>query len=395
MANYIKMGRGFGIRIAIFVVDSNDPQYYAKPFNLDGIKPNSYRGIKQVDPYWCVPQFTFDNVNDPVDERYYKPTFWRIGGKLYHVSHLSIYVPFEVPDYLKPSYLYGGVSLPQRIYGRIFAAETTADEAPKLAATKRMTVVNTDVALAIADPAEFESKMQTWASIRDNYGIKVAGLEETVTQHDTTLSDMDNLIMTQYQIVAAIAEVPGTKLLGTQPKGFNSTGEYEEASYHEALESVQENDLAPMLVMHHKLVIKSDILPNFPVKQFDVTPVWNALDAMTAVEQAELNLLEAQTDATLAGTGAIDGQDIRKRIAANPDSGYNGISIVDPVMPPMVAGAPQIGPDGNPIPGTGGPKPGPDPLVGAAAAHGTQASQGIGLKAPNARIPKIPETPGA
>ena len=30
--------------------------------------------------------------------------------------------------------------------------------------------------------------------------------------------------MTQYQLAASVANVPATKLLGTQPKGFNATG---------------------------------------------------------------------------------------------------------------------------------------------------------------------------
>ena len=60
--------------------------------------------------------------------------------------------------------------------------------------------------------------------------------------------------MSQYQLVAAAANVPATKLLGTTPKGFNATGEYEEASYHEELESIQANDLSRLLARHHLCV---------------------------------------------------------------------------------------------------------------------------------------------
>ena len=60
-----------------------------------------------------------------------------------------------------------------------------------------------------------------WAGLRDNYGVKVIDKDaEDLTQFDTGLADLDVTIMTQYQLVAAIAGVPATKLLGTTPKGF-------------------------------------------------------------------------------------------------------------------------------------------------------------------------------
>jgi phage-related protein (TIGR01555 family) len=337
MSEFVRKGRIFGIRIALFVVESNDPDYYAKPFNIDGIEPGTYKGISQIDPYWVTPQLTNTNVSDPKDPNFYEPTFWQIGNILIHRSHLCIFTTGEVADILKPSYSYGGVSIPQRIYERVYAAERTANEAPMLAMTKRLTVINADVATALTDPVAFQEKMQAWADIRDNYGLKVAGLEEKITMTDTALGDMDNLIMTQYQLVAAIAEVPGTKLLGTQPKGFNSTGEFEESSYHESLESLQENDLSPMLEKHHSLVIKSDIQPLFDIS-FSVTAVWKPLDAMTAQEQAQLNLLKAQVDAELVAIGAIDGMDSRERVTSDPDSGYNGLKVQAPKLPGLATG---------------------------------------------------------
>lgn len=350
LREYVRFGRGFGIRVCLFMVESADPDYYKKPFNIDGIAPGSYKGISQIDPYWMVPLLTFDNTTDPAAPRFYEPNFWQIGTKTYHYTHLSIFTTGAVADVLKPAYNYGGVSIPQRIFERVYAAERTANEAPMLAQTKRLTVVNADVSLAIANPVEFAKKMEVWTEYRDNYGVKIAGTDEAITQHDTALGDLDNVIMTQYQLVASIAEVPGTKLLGTQPKGFNSTGEFEESSYHEKLESLQENDMTPLLVRHHQLLIKSEIAPKFNLPLFTVTAKWNPLDAMTATEKANLNLLKAEADATYVELGAIDGQDVRTRVINDPASGYNGLAPAVPKLPPAAtaapAGAPAAGPDG-------------------------------------------------
>lgn len=327
LIEFVKFGRVFGIRIAMFKVESTDPLYYEKPYNPDGITEGCYKGISQVDPYWMAPELNQESAADPSSINFYEPTYWTIGGKRIHRSHLIIMRASDVPDILKPTYLYGGVSVPQKIYERVYCAERTANEAPQLVMTKRTNILKTDAAAALANQGAFETAMGQHAYYRDNYGIKVIDKEtEDMVQFDTALGDLDVVIMTQYQLVASIANVPVTKLLGTTPKGFNSSGEYEEASYREELESIQAFDLAPLIDRHHELLIRSEIAPMFGIAPFDTTCVFNALDSLTELEQADVNLKQAQTDQALQATGAIDGHDIRARIIADPKSGYNGIA---------------------------------------------------------------------
>lgn len=326
LVEFVKFGRVFGIRIAMFVVESTDPDYYTKPYNPDGITPGSYKGISQIDPYWTAPELDQVSAADPSAISFYEPTWWNIGGKRIHRSHLIIMRASDVPDILKPTYLYGGISVPQKIYERVYASERTANEAPQLVMTKRTNILKTDAAAAVANQESFETAIQQHAYYRDNYGIKVIDKEsEDMVQFDTALGDLDAVIMTQYQLVASIANIPVTKLLGTTPKGFNSTGEYEEASYREELESIQEFDLAPLIDRHHEILMRSHIAPKFGIEPFDTTAVFNPLDSLTEVEQADINLKQAQTDQALQAAGAIDGHDIRARIIADPKSGYNGI----------------------------------------------------------------------
>jgi len=342
LIEFVRKGRIFGIRIAMFKVDSDDPEYYLKPFNIDGVAPGAYRGIVQIDPYWIVPELISQNLINPDDLHFYVPEFWRISGQIIHRSHLIIFTTGDVPDVLKPSYYYGGVSVPQRIYERVYAAERSANEAPMLLMTKRLTVMMTDLAAAVADPDKFQERMQWWTENRDNYGVKLNGPDDKLEQFDTALADVDAVILTQYQLSAAIAEVPGTKLLGTQPKGFNSTGEFEESSYHEFLESLQENDMTPLLDRHYLLVMKSYIEPKFGVnKRVDIS--WNELDAMTAQEQAAVNATKAATGAALVASGAIEPRDETGRLIADPQSGYSGLQIPPPEPPPSPAGAPGGG----------------------------------------------------
>lgn len=330
LVEYVKMGRVFGVRVALFKVESTDPDYYVKPFNPDSVTPGSYRGISQVDPYWCVPELTSATASDPSSLDFYEPTYWLINNTRYHKSHLVIMRGPEVADILKPSYLYGGLSVPQLIYERVYAAERTANEAPQLALTKRAMIFYTDSAKALANQAKFEERLSVWAALRDNFGVKIADKEaDKIEQQDTSLSDLDTVIMTQYQIVAAAANVPATKLLGTTPKGFNATGEYEAESYHEELESIQVNDMEPLIDRHMVCLIRSEIVPAFGGRPFAVDCTWEPLDSMGSKEAAEVRKINAEADKIYAvDIGAVDGQEVRAKISADEQSGFNGLAVL-------------------------------------------------------------------
>jgi len=347
LVEFVQMGRVFGIRVAMFRVRSADPAYYQKPFNADGVLPGTYEGIVQIDPYWIVPELTTNAASNPGSIGFYEPTYWIINGERIHRSHLVIMRGSQVADILKPSYLFGGVSVPQRIYERVYAAERCANEAPQLMLTKRSTIFYTDTEKALANQGKFEQKMSLWAQWLTNFGIKVASKDaDKIEQHDTNLTALDDNIMVQYQLVAAASNIPVTKLMGTSAKGLNATGEGDESNYHEELEAIQINDLEPLINRHHICVIRSEVAPALSIAPFAVEVVWNPLDTPTAKEQAEINKAKAETDKALFDAGAVDGHDIRSRLANDPTSGYDGIDEGDvPEVPePTVPGSRDVAP---------------------------------------------------
>lgn len=320
LIQFEKFNRVFGIRIALFKFKNVTDDFYIKPFNLDGIKKNSYQGIAQLDPYWITPELDESSVADPSSVDFYEPTWWRVDGKRYHKSHLIIARYSEISDILKPSYIYGGLPIPQLIMERVYAAERTANEAPLLALTKRLNIIKTDTKKALAKQDEFKERLELFNEFRDNHGTLAIDKEEDFQQADTTLTDLDALIMTQYQLVASIAGVPATRLIETSPKGFSSTGEFEESSYYDNLEGIQEDSYTPLLERHYQLLIRSEGITPF---EFDM--IWEPLDSPTAKELAEINELESRNDNLLQEAGAIDGGEVRDRIIANENSGYNGL----------------------------------------------------------------------
>lgn len=325
LQEYVGMGRVFGIRIAIPDIDYEGMsmpvnEILEAPFNIDGVRPGKFKGWIQVDPYWTAPELDAKASAQPNTKHFYVPTWWLINGQRYHRSHLQIFINGHLADILKPAYLYGGLPVPQLIMERVYAAERVANEAPLLALTKRTTVYKTDLAKATANFAKFAKRILDWSRYWSNNGIRVGDrTEDEFQQFDTSLADLDAVIMTSFQLVAAAGKVPGTKLLGTSPKGFNSTGQGEADNYHEFLESLQKSDLTPFLRFHYKLVCKSLSIDTV------INPKWHPMDAPTELEHAQAEAARITAAAAAVAAGVVDGSEERQRLNNDEGGMYAGL----------------------------------------------------------------------
>lgn len=335
----------YGQALAYFVIDGQDP---STPLNIDGIKPGSFKGINVVEPYWAFPDWKTDSMN-PGSLNFYRPDFYTIGGQRIHRSRLVVKPFVEVPDVLKPSYYFGGIPLTQMIYERVYAAEKTANEVPELALTKRMLVVDANMADFVANPDVMAAKMNLLAKFRNNNGVFFKDRPDQVTQVDTNLSDLDANVWTQYQLVASVSSLPADRLLCTSPKGFQSTGEYEERTYAQTLKSsYQEFAFREFLEKAHAIVMKSELGVSDPfVLNF------NPIDTPTEAEKAQTLLTKASRDAALVNAGIISPEEARGALIADKESGYGDISAEAPEMGDLAQLQGLLGPEGGQEPQPG------------------------------------------
>lgn len=329
MVQGVKFRNVFGIRHILFKHKS--PNFdYSKPFNPDSFKDGNYAGISQIDPYWVTPVIDNDDLIDPTSIGFYEPTYWEVNGKKYHKSHFVILVGDEVSDYLKPTYRYGGVPLTQKVYERVYASERTANEAPQLAMTKRLQVRKTDLAKAHANKDTFVKSLQTANDYRDNYGVTVIGKEEEIAQLETSLADLDNVIMTQYQLVCSTFGVPATKMLGTMPKGFSGGGE-ENDIYLEDVEELQGNDMNEIAQAHYARLIPSVLSKKLGVEDLEIELNWRPLKIMSELELSTVRVNNANANTALFNTGAIDNIDIRQSLVNDKNFPFSGMSMPDEI----------------------------------------------------------------
>lgn len=368
--NYKK--KVFGVAVAIprvkFKKDAksprdksgNTPYSYEDEYDPTMIEPGSYKGFAVVDPIWLTYEFDNESSEDPLSPHFYEPTWYHTRTNKIHRSWCIRVINSEVPDILKPVYYFGGLSLTQMIYERVWAADKLANEAPLLAMTKRLLIADGNLEQMIADPRHSNLFFKAINYFRDNFSIFIKKPSSNVTQLDTSLADLTPLTMAQYQLVAAIAQIPVTKLLKNVPSGLQATGEYEWNDYAQSLLEIQKNDYTPLLRKHYELYLQSE----YPDRaDLDVDIEWNPIDIPKEQEVAQMTSQSAQYVSSLCGNNIITVAEGRSMLRRTNLPAFQAIT---PEVPELLEKiekgkdpAMQGGGGGMPgMPGAGGPQGG-------------------------------------
>jgi uncharacterized protein len=110
-------GRG---HIYIDTGDTENPEELKRPLG-DGtdemsrlkIGKGSIRELLNVEPVWVWPNI-YDSTQ-PLSKKWYRPETWFCMSTEVHKSRLLTFIAREVPDLLKPAYMFGGQSLTQQM----------------------------------------------------------------------------------------------------------------------------------------------------------------------------------------------------------------------------------------------------------------------------------------
>lgn len=298
------------------------------PLALDPRKivKGSLNGFTVVEPMWTYPaQY---NASDPLDPGFYRPQAWYVMGKTVHRSRLLRFVSREVPDILKPAYNFGGLSLTQISRPYVDHWLRTRDSVADIIHSFSTSGILTNLASVLAGGGaeEMLARAELFAQLRDNRGLMLLDKDtEEFFQFNTPLSTLDVLQSQSQEQVAAIASIPLVKFWGLSPHGLNASSEGEIRVFYDEIESRQEHLFRPQLEQVLKIVqlhLFGEIDPDIG---FDFEPLYS----MDEEQQAAMRKAEAETDAVLVSIGAISPDEVRARLAADPNGGYNSLDVDD------------------------------------------------------------------
>ena len=297
------------------------------------IAKGSLKALVNIEPMWTTPAPY--NAIDPTLPDFYKPKAWYVMAQEIHASRLFTLISRPVPDMLKPAYNFGGVSMTQLMMPYVERWLRTVDSVSDLLHSFSLSGIKTDMSAILSGSDDGDTNIMLRAELynrlRDNRGLMLLSKdEEEFFQFNTPLSGLDALLAQSQEQMAAPSHTPLVKLLGITPSGLNASTEGEIAVYYDHIRAMQENLLRDPLDKLLKLVqlhLFGKVNDN---TTFDFVP----LQQMNETELSTIRKSDTDRDVAYIQAGVVSAEEVRGRLASEPDSGYNGIDVEDvPEMP--------------------------------------------------------------
>jgi phage-related protein (TIGR01555 family) len=319
-------GQGRGM-LFIDIAGQDSPEAREKPLKIakETIKKGSLIGFQNIEPMWSTP-YAYNSV-DPTSPNFYRPEAWYIMGRRTHADRLLTFISRPVPDILKPSYNFGGLSLTQLVQPYVTRWLKTVDSVNRLLSNFSMTYLKTDMEGTLAGTAganeSLVNRLRVFAALKDNRGIAAIDKDsEEFEQINTPLSGLSELQAQAQEHMAAPTHIPLVFLTGITPSGLNASSEGEIKVFYNWISGEQENFFEGNLRVVFELIqlhLWGDIDDSISFE-------WVPLDSATDVEQGVIRKDDAAAGASYVTAGVISPDEERERLRMNPDSGYTHIT---------------------------------------------------------------------
>lgn len=326
-------------------------QLASDPLTIDakgkgGVVKDSLVGFTNIEPIWTTPLVW--NSIDPTRADFYKPTAWMVLGKRTDSTRLLRFVSREVPDIIKPAYNFGGISLTQLIQPYVDRWLRTVDGVNRL--INNFSIINLQTELdAILEGKEggandLKTRMQLFTRVRDNQGVFATNkTTEGLEQIAVPLSGLSELQAQAQEHMAAPTHLPLVVLTGITPAGLNASSDSEIEVFHDWINSVQEHVFTDNLTK----VLHILQLNRFGKIDDDIIFDYVQLKQLTGEALARVKKTQSEMDAAYIDAGVVTAEEVRKKVATDPDSGYNNLPVEMPQE--LVNRSLGLNPDGSPM----------------------------------------------
>lgn len=314
------------------------------------IAKGSLKRIRTIEPFWCYPGVY--NSSSPLDSDFYYPQTWWVMSKEIHRTRLLTLVSREVPDILKPAFMFGGLSLTQLAKPTVDNWLSTRQSVNDLIHAFTVWTLSTDLSATLMGGAgeEMQARAELFNLYRDNSGLMMINKDtEEFNNVSSNIGGLDKLQAQAQEHMAAIDGMPLIKLVGYTPSGLNSTGEGELDSWRDRVKANQEHLFNDPL----KQVLDIIQLSEFGDIDEEIGFEWEPLEDPNEAEQAVIRKTDIDADVELVAAGIVAPEEVRERLAKDEGSLYHGIEVSDVPEPPEAEEDPLAKPDIRPDPAKG------------------------------------------
>ncbi|HFD0466371.1 TPA: DUF1073 domain-containing protein [Yersinia enterocolitica] len=305
----------------IFIDVGADDIENAKPLFLDPrkITKGSLKGFRCIDPNWVYPAMY--NSSKPLRPDFYKPQAWFVMGDTVHESRFIDIVSRPVPDILKPSYNFGGLSLTQLMEDYVVDWRDAKKNVIKILKTLRMRGLKTDMDARLQEPGEFDKRVKLFIKYQDNFGLWVHDTSEELTHQQTSLSELSNILSNYQEQLCIPSRTTNLKMFGNAPAGLNASGDAEIETWHETISGSQELDYRRAIENIFKIIQLSEFGELKPDIYFEFKP----LDEISDDDRANTNKTRVETVVAAADSMLINSEEARDALKSIEGAGFENL----------------------------------------------------------------------
>ncbi len=293
------------------------------------ITKGSLNGFQVIEPVWTYPGVY--NAQNPLSKDFYKPSQWFVMGKTVDASRMIDFVSRQVPDLLKASYNFRGISLVQIAEPYVNNWLRTRDSVSDMIHSFSVPVLSTDMQNILSGGAAdtLLYRLQMFNQCRDNRGAFAVDNDPTKPEgmefKSAPLTGLDTL---QYQALEQLCVVSGepmVKYAGITPSGLNASSEGEIRVFYDYIHSLQQAMFKEPLKRVLDIIQLSEFGDIDPDIYFEFEPLYE----MSEKEKAEIRKINADTDVVYVTEGVLSNNEVRQKVADDPDSPYHSLDLSD------------------------------------------------------------------
>lgn len=299
------------------------------PLNISNkseeLRPERPLSFKVIDPINVFAGVY--NSSDPLENNYFEPETWGVLGTQVHKSRLIRIVSNEVPLLLKPNYNFLGIPQAQLLWDYVMHFNQNRESCNRLLNKFSLLVfksnLNDILNGGLSD--DLDRRMDYLSEKRNNDSTLLIDKEsEDIVNITTPISGVTDIVKQSLEMLAVASHIPAVILFGQSPSGFNATGESDLNNYANLIETKKEELLRPILntiiecIKIHDTECKDPI--NFDFVYFDTSK---------QLLEEQRQKMEAEKLATYLQAGVLGVEEVRQKLANDPNSGLSYIDATD------------------------------------------------------------------
>lgn len=287
----------------------------AMPINARGLGAGSLAYIHVVNRWQLTLQ---EPVDDPTDPLFGGPRWFDIqtgqGQRRVHPSRVICFKGDPLPNLVGTNWQdqFWGESRVQRVLDAVQNSDTAQASFAALISKSRNTIIGIPGLTDLVSTANGEQQLAARiaamtlgesmfnATLRDA-GDGTAGAGETIDHRQVTWAGIPDIIRVFAEAVAAVADIPMTRLWGRAAEGMNASGDSQQRDYHKSIRAKQTLALQPCLDVLDAVLIPSAL----GSRPDDVWWTFAPLDTPTEAEEATRFKTTMEAVEKVQNTGSV------------------------------------------------------------------------------------------